>query len=130
MIGYTTFGTNDFEKARDFYDQLLSLLNAQKIMDDGRIAVWMNGAQGGIAICKPYDGQKATNGNGAMIAISAGSREMVKTLYDKALALGASDEGEPGERAGGPFYGAYFRDLDGNKFAIFSYRAIISLIGQ
>ena len=32
----------------------------------------------------------------------------------KALELGATDEGEPGQRVP-TFYGAYVRDLDGNK---------------
>jgi predicted lactoylglutathione lyase len=42
----------------------------------------------------------------------------VDTLYAKAIELGASCEGEPGERIPG-FYGAYFRDLDGNKLVFF-----------
>lgn len=36
----------------------------------------------------------------------------------KAVALGGSDEGAPGPR-GSNFFGAYFRDLDGNKLAAF-----------
>ncbi len=36
----------------------------------------------------------------------------------KALELGAADEGEPGWRAPDVFYGAYFRDLDGNKLCV------------
>ncbi|MGN6149257.1 MAG: VOC family protein, partial [Rhizomicrobium sp.] len=35
-----------------------------------------------------------------------------------ALSLGATDEGAPGLR-GDTFYGAYFRDLDGNKLCVF-----------
>ena len=35
-------------------------------------------------------------------------------MYAKALELGGTDEGAPGERFPG-FYAAYFRDLDGNK---------------
>jgi predicted lactoylglutathione lyase len=53
-----------------------------------------------------------------MVALPAGSREGVDKLYAKAIELGASCEGEPGERIPG-FYGAYFRDLDGNKLAFF-----------
>ena len=48
------------------------------------------------------------------VALAAGSREGVDALHASALGLGASDEGAPGERMPG-FYGAYFRDLDGNK---------------
>lgn len=53
-----------------------------------------------------------------MIALPGGSRAGVDKLYAKAISLGASDEGAPGERMPG-FYGAYLRDLDGNKLAFF-----------
>jgi catechol 2,3-dioxygenase-like lactoylglutathione lyase family enzyme len=33
--------------------------------------------------------------------------------------LGAKDEGAPGARGDGGFYGAYFRDPDGNKICVF-----------
>jgi predicted lactoylglutathione lyase len=54
-----------------------------------------------------------------MVAINAGGRENVDKLYAKAISLGASDEGEPGERVPGMFYGAYVRDLDGNKLCFY-----------
>jgi predicted lactoylglutathione lyase len=46
----------------------------------------------------------------------------VDALYAAAIAAGGADEGAPGVRGDeGPqaFYGAYFRDLDGNKFCAF-----------
>ena len=42
------------------------------------------------------------------------------TMYAKAIELGASDDGEPGQRAGA-FYGAYVYDLDGNKLTFFNF---------
>ena len=42
-------------------------------------------------------------------------------LYAKAMELGASDEGEPGERLP-VFYGAYVRDLDGNKLCFYEMK--------
>jgi predicted lactoylglutathione lyase len=71
-----------------------------------------------FSVLKPFDGQVATVGNGTMIALAASNPEQVQTLHAKALALGGADEGAPGPRGDG-FYGAYFRDLDGNKLAIF-----------
>ena len=50
-----------------------------------------------------------------MVAFAVDSEADVDRLYKKAIALGATCEGEPGPRPGG-FYCAYFRDLDGNKF--------------
>ncbi len=57
-------------------------------------------------------------GNGTMFSLAAASREQVDTVHAKAIALGAADEGAPGLR-GDTFYGAYFRDLDGNKLCVF-----------
>ncbi len=67
-----------------------------------------------LAVCTPYNEEAPNPGNGNMVAIPAGSKEQVDKLYAKALALGGTDEGEPGQRMDG-FYGAYFRDPDGNK---------------
>ena len=53
-----------------------------------------------------------------MVAMAPGSKELCDTLYAKALSLGGTDEGAPGPRGDG-FYGAYFRDLDGNKICFF-----------
>lgn len=45
-----------------------------------------------------------------------------KPFFKSDRGLCAQDEGVPGAR-GGKFYGAYFRDLDGNKLAIFCMTA-------
>jgi predicted lactoylglutathione lyase len=74
-----------------------------------------------IAVCNPYDGKPHHPGNGNMIAIPGGSREGVDKLYAKAMELGASDEGPPGERMP-VFYGGYVRDLDGNKLCFFEMK--------
>mgnify|MGYP003519930226 CR=1 FL=1 len=71
-----------------------------------------------LAIIKPFDKKAATVGNGTMIALAVESRAKVDEMHARAMALGAKDEGKPGLRGDeGPqaFYGAYFRDLDGNK---------------
>ena len=76
----------------------------------------------GVAICTPNNGEAATAGNGNMVAIVLGSRDKVDALHAKALELGGTDEGAPGLRSPeGPqaFYGAYFRDPEGNKFCAF-----------
>ena len=66
-----------------------------------------------FTIAEPFDGEPATNGNGTMIGLNVGSSEEVERLYAKALSLGGSCEGEPGQR--GPKFSAYVRDLDMNK---------------
>ena len=52
-----------------------------------------------------------------MVALGAADRAQVDAVYNKAMALGGSDEGAPGQRSPG-FYAAYFRDLDGNKLNV------------
>lgn len=115
MIAYTTIGTSDIEKAKAFYLALLEDMNVSVLMDVGRLAA-MGTPEGGpmLAVCTPYNEQAPNPGNGNMVAIAPGSKEMVDKLYAKALQLGASDEGEPGQRMDG-FYGGYFRDPEGNK---------------
>ncbi|MFT6429749.1 MAG: putative lactoylglutathione lyase [Halopseudomonas sp.] len=119
MIGYVTIGTRDIEKAKAFYVDLLSGMGAKVLMDIGRLAMIGPGLDKPmLAVCTPYDNESPAPGNGNMFAIPAGSKEAVDQLYHKAIALGATDAGEPGARMP-TFYGAYLRDLDGNKLAFF-----------
>jgi predicted lactoylglutathione lyase len=116
MLAYVTVGTNDLPRAAAFFDAVLGELGATRAMEFERMVIWSAGAgQPMIAAIKPYDGNEASVGNGVMVAINAGTREMADRIYNKAISLGAKDEGAPGLRGDG-FYGAYFRDLDGNKF--------------
>jgi len=119
MIGYTTIGTNDLAKALSFYDTFLSELGGKRMMElpNGQLYAFSQGPLFGVT--KPYDGHAQVRGNGNMIALRCASKEKVELLHAKALSLGGSDEGAPGDRGGG-FYGAYFRDLDGNKLCVFT----------
>jgi catechol 2,3-dioxygenase-like lactoylglutathione lyase family enzyme len=120
MIGYITLGTNDFERAAAFYDELLAVYGAKRAVQTEKMILWSSGKPGraSLGIIKPYDKQPATAGNGAMVALGIDSPAKVDELHKKALALGGTDEGAPGSRGEG-FYGAYFRDLDGNKLVVF-----------
>jgi catechol 2,3-dioxygenase-like lactoylglutathione lyase family enzyme len=119
MIGYTSVGTNDLEKAIHFYGELLPLLGAKPFFKSERGVGWgVSPGKSMFSVLKPFDGQKATVGNGGMVAFAAANPEQVQALHAKALQLGAQDEGAPGPRGNG-FYGAYFRDLDGNKLAAY-----------
>lgn len=125
MIGYATLGTNDIDSALTFYDALFATVGGKRLMQmpDERKLTFYGAGPGKpmLAIGKPYDGQGATAGNGTMVALSADDHAQVDAVYAKAIELGASDEGAPGTR--GPeqlgFYGAYFRDPDGNKLCVF-----------
>ena len=119
MIGYVTIGTNDLARAEKFYDALLAELGGKRVMTNERMRFYGAGpGQPMIAVCTPYDQNQATVGNGMMVALAAGSKEAVDRVYEKAIALGAQDEGAPGQR-NPAFYGGYFRDPDGNKLVAF-----------
>ena len=77
--------------------------------------VHLSGFSGTI---KPFNGQPASAGNGAMVALEADSNEKVDAVYKKAMALGAKDEGPAGARSP-QFYAAFFRDPEGNKLAVY-----------
>jgi lactoylglutathione lyase len=55
-----------------------------------------------------------------MSAIATNSRAKVDEIHAKALELGGTCEGPPGLRPAyhAHYYGAYFRDPDGNKLCV------------
>ncbi|MCY4562958.1 MAG: VOC family protein [Gammaproteobacteria bacterium] len=123
MIGYCTIGVSDMGRALGFYDELLGELGASQLMGMDRIKMYGTSPDAPmLAVCIPYNEEPHHPGNGNMVAIPGGSRDGVDGLYARALELGATDEGPPGERMPG-FYGGYVRDLDGNKLCFFEMGA-------
>jgi len=117
-VGYVCLGTNDFDRACAFYDALLGELGGQRLIPTPQGLLYRLGKGAMVMVTRPYDQNPATIGNGNMLAIQVDEKEQVARTHAKALELGASSEGEPGPRgAFGEF--AYFRDLDGNKLAVF-----------
>lgn len=125
MMGYATLGTNDIDRALGFYDELFAVMGGKRVLqmpDERKLTFYGVGRDKPmLAVGKPYDGGSATPGNGVMVALAVDSREHVDQLHSKALELGGSDEGAPGLRAPEEmgFYGAYWRDPDGNKFCAY-----------
>lgn len=115
MIGYTLLGVKDIAKAEQFYTAVLGELGAKMVMGMDRIKLFGTGPGAPMfGVCLPHDEKPASAGNGTMVAVSCDSTAKVDAAYKKARDLGAADEGAPGQRGPG-FYGAYIRDLDGNK---------------
>lgn len=122
MLGYATIGVSDIDRACEFYDALFAELGGKQLFGQDRIKFYGTGPEAPmLAVCIPYDEEAPTPGNGNMIAITAGGPEGVDALYAKAIALGATDEGAPGQRLP-VFYGAYVRDADGNKLCFFDMK--------
>lgn len=125
MIGYVTLGTNDLDKARSYYDSLLGILGAKRLMEldeNGFTLYGIDMATPSIAITKPDNQKEAFAGNGNMIALQLQERAEVDAFYNKGIELGGSDDGGPGvrgEEGDMAFYAAYFRDPEGNKLCAF-----------
>lgn len=123
MFSHVTLGCSDLGRATAFYDRVLAELGLERraVSPDGGPASACWGLPGSslprFYVYIPFDGKSASVGNGTMVAFAASSPAAVDAAYRAALAAGAEDEGAPGEREhyGIGYYGAYFRDLDGNK---------------
>ncbi len=119
MFSHVTLGTHELAVAAAFYDAVLAPLGIERVSKKyPNWAAWQRpGGEQKLWVGLPYNQEPASMGNGCMVAFEAQSRAAVDAAYAAAMAAGASDEGPPGLRASyGPnYYGAYVRDLDGNK---------------
>lgn len=128
MLSHVTLGTNDIAKAIAFYDAALAPLGIRRIemnlehglagyalAPDRMPQVW---------ITRPIDGRPAAAGNGVTLAFEAADRAGVDAFHAAALRAGGTDEGAPGPRPHyhPDYYGAYLRDLDGNKLCCACHR--------
>ena len=124
MIGYAMFGTNDVSKSSVFYDKILAPLDIIKVLIDNDYIGYANKTlQKEIIfyLTKPYNQEKASFGNGTMLAFKAKSNYVVDECHSIALKNGAINEGSPGLREGyGNVYYSYFRDLDNNKICVYA----------
>jgi catechol 2,3-dioxygenase-like lactoylglutathione lyase family enzyme len=129
VISHINIGITDFPRAFAFYSAVLGELGlVLKFSEPEKPwAGWM--AQGAprplFLIAKPFDGQPHVAGNGQMVALQASSRAMVDRVYAAAMAQGVKSEGTPGLRLHyhPNYYGAYFRDPDGNKLCVACHAA-------
>lgn len=124
MFSHVFVGVTDFDRALAFYEPLMRILGIeQRFCDSGR--PWAGWQSPGdirplFLIGAPYNGQMHEPGNGQMVAFMAKDRDIVQQAYDMALTCGGKSEGPPGLRPEyhAHYYGAYFRDPDGNKICV------------
>jgi len=121
MLSAACVGTNDLEKAGRFYDRVLVTIGMKRgFANEVEIAYSSSDDKLTFWVLKPYNGESASVGNGSQLMFVALNQKAVNSFYHAALSNGGSDEGAPGPRDYREgYYGAYCRDLDGNKLHVF-----------
>jgi len=124
VFSHVFVGVGDFDRALGFYRPLMESLGIPERFCDAR-RPWAGWQTPGVVrplflIGAPYDRQRHDPGNGQMVALAAPSRASVDRAYEVALAHGGTSDGPPGLRPEyhEHYYGAYFRDPDGNKLCV------------
>ena len=121
MIGFIMVGTNDLDKAINFYDVLLKTIDLKRSVTNDRYAGYSSNKKSKdieFYVTNPVNKKKATYGNGVQVSFVVDSKETVDKFYKIGIKLGGKNEGAPGIRSGD--YYCYLRDLDGNKVCAFS----------
>jgi len=128
MYSHIHTGVNDFERAFAFYSVVLKELGLMLRFREVDLAAniqWAGWQAPDVSrplflIGKPFNQEAHHAGNGQMVAFLASSRAQVRRVYEIALANGGKCEGAPGLRPQyhANYYGAYFRDTEGNKLCI------------
>ncbi|VTQ01107.1 glyoxalase [Pseudomonas aeruginosa] len=94
-ISHLSIGTNDFPRARAFYDAVMAALGCKVILEyPGAVAYGKLYPE--FWVQAPIDGRPASVGNGSHVGFFADSKAQVDAFHAAALAAGADDEGAPG----------------------------------
>jgi len=122
MIAYSTLGTNSMERSVAFYDAVFEAIGGRReLTTDEWVQYGRETEEGKVCLTFPHDGNKATYGNGAMLAFDAKDRSSVDAFYAVALEKSGTDAGKPGVREG-THYVAYVRDPEGNKLCVYAQK--------
>ena len=124
LLSHVNVGVSDFERAFVFYSGVMDRLGFVLKFSNPEKS-WAGWIEPGVArplflIGRPFNGEAAHPGNGQMVALLAPSRNGVDRCYAWAMENGGVDEGAPASRPHyhPDYYGAYFRDPDGNKICV------------
>jgi catechol 2,3-dioxygenase-like lactoylglutathione lyase family enzyme len=124
MLSHVHIGITDFPRAFAFYSALMETLGYPlRFNESGKSwAGWKpaDAARPLFLIGLPFNREAAVPGNGQMTALLAPTRAAVDAAHAVALAHGGTCDGPPGLRPQyhEHYYGAYFRDPDGNKICV------------
>src|SRR6516165_10506619 len=98
MLHHVSIGVADVARAAQFYDRVLQELGFKRVFEVLPYGIGYGEKQPAFWIGLPHDQRSASIGNGVHVA-------------------GGTDDGAPGPRPdyGPDYFGAFVRDLDGNK---------------
>ena len=80
IFTHVTVGTNDLNKARQFYDAVLAPLGLKRLKDFGDGGSCWGQSTEEFMVLKPADGKPATHANGGTISFEAPSRAAVAAV--------------------------------------------------
>jgi len=120
MIDHISLGVSDLERGAAFYEAVLEPLGYRRLVErDTTVGfgkrypeIWLNHRPGMAAM-----------GDGPHVCLRARTEEAVRDFHARAVANGGRSDGEPGPRQAAltPYFGAFIRDLDGNKLEAASF---------
>jgi catechol 2,3-dioxygenase-like lactoylglutathione lyase family enzyme len=120
MLDHVGIPVSDFERSKRFYEEALSPLGYELIMEP------RHGAAGLGRSGKPdfWIGQ-GEPGHPVHVAFAAADRASVKAFHEAAVAAGGRDNGRPGLRPEyhPSYYGAFVLDPDGNNVEAVCHRS-------
>lgn len=129
MFSHIFVGVKNFERALAFYRVLMPVLGiSERFCEPERPwAGWQSqpGPRPLFLIGRPFDGEPHAAGNGQMVAFLAADRGIVDLAHSVAIGNGGMSDGPPGLRPEyhANYYGAYFRDTEGNKVCVACHSA-------
>ena len=117
MLHHVSIGVADVARAAQFYDRVLQELGYKRVFEVLPYGIGYGDKQPAFWVQLPHDQQTASVGNGVHVAFNATSEATIRAFHRAALEAGGTDDGAPGPRPdyGPDYFGAFVRDLDGNK---------------
>jgi len=121
MIDHVSIPVRDLARATTFYDEVFVPLAMTRLVTREATAgygkkypeFWLNLRTEVLAVGNP----------GGHVCLRAPDADSVRDFHARALALGATDEGSPGDRQAAmtTYFGAFIIDPDGNKIEAVSF---------
>lgn len=104
MLSHVMVGTNNIERAKQFYDAVLAVLGAgegvRNPAPSGHIRLFYLHDGSMFCVSEPINGEPATFANGGTIGFKCHSPEQVQAFHDVAVAHGGRRSSRGGRAAG------------------------------